>query len=490
MAIDYTLHQGETIEQYNTRIAAARSSNSGTTQVNNTSTGIDYNVKPGETAQQYNIRIASERGDTPESLASMQSASAKFTSSDLTVGNQQAPTPPNITQPTISIQADVEAKKTALNESLKAQQEQAKQQAATAQAKIDEFNTQQKAVLEEQKATLPEALKVGYEESKQKELYVTQNFEENQKLVNELGDLLTEGNELIKQQKETTGLSAIRNPRINQTISDVNARVGVIEAVINARNGQIAQAYTMIDRVVNESKVYRNDQLNYYTNLYNFYEGQKDTEGKKLIQLTADQKEYINAQINVLSNELAQADEVALTIKKAMADPATATIYANAGVTLNDSLESINKKLSDYAYTKEVTDTSNELSLNGYTQLVPGQAVPAGYESTVITDSQGNQKTWIKKVETKTYEPPSSYQEWVLAGSPGTYADWLTRKETSGETEDKDKAFEKFVMDMADQVFSGDINREQAKARILGAYPEYDENVIYDLVPDKYDKIK
>ena len=435
MAIDYTLHVGETIDQYNARIASARAAASGTTSQSGTTSSNAVNPITGKTNQQV----------LEESTAVAQKAAAMIgatftpgytpTSSDLSVGAQQAPTPTTIEQPTLSIQADVEAKKQALMSSLQAQQDRARQEAAAAQAKIDEFNAQQKAVLEEQKAALPEALQLGFEEAKQNELYVTQNFEENQKLVNELGDLLTEGNELIKQQQETTGLSAIRNPRINQTISDVNARVGVIEAVINARNGQIAQAYTMIDRVVNEAKVYRNDQLNYYTNLYNFYEGQKDTEGRKLIQLTADEKEYINAKINVLSNELAQADAVALKIKEAMADPATATIYANAGVTLNDTLESINTKLAAYAYMKEVADTSNELSLNGYTQLVPGQAVPAGYESTVITDSKGNQKTWIKKIETKTYEPPSSYQEWILAGSPGTYAEWVQ----SGEETESDQ---------------------------------------------------
>jgi hypothetical protein len=401
MAIDYTLHVGETIDQYNARIASARAAASGTTSQSGTTSSNAVNPITGKTNQQV----------LEESTAVAQKAAAMIgatftpgytpTSSDLSVGAQQAPTPTTIEQPTLSIQADVEAKKQALMSSLQAQQDRARQEAAAAQAKIDEFNAQQKAVLEEQKAALPEALQLGFEEAKQNELYVTQNFEENQKLVNELGDLLTEGNELIKQQQETTGLSAIRNPRINQTISDVNARVGVIEAVINARNGQIAQAYTMIDRVVNEAKVYRNDQLNYYTNLYNFYEGQKDTEGRKLIQLTADEKEYINAKINVLSNELAQADAVALKIKEAMADPATATIYANAGVTLNDTLESINTKLATYAYMKEVADTSNELSLNGYTQLVPGQAVPDGYESTVITDSKGNQKTWIKKIGVK-----------------------------------------------------------------------------------------
>ena len=338
---------------------------------------------------------------------------------DLTIGGKEPPTPPEVIEPTLSINEEMAAKQKELQTSIQTQLEQARTEKASAQAKIDEFNVKQAGVLEEQKTTLPEALKLGFEESKQKELYVTQNFEENQKLVNELDTLLSEGNTLIKQQKEQTGLSAIRNPRVDQTISDVNARTGVIQAVINARNGQISQAYTMIDRVVDEAKNYRTDQLNYYTNLYNFYQGQKDTEGKKLIQLTSDEKGYIDSKINLLNNELTQQQAVANKIKEAMADPATATIYANAGVSLNDSLESINKKLSDYAYTKEVTDKSNELSLDGYKQLIPGQAVPAGYKSSIITDSKGNTKTWIKKAEIKEVKAPT-----VIGSAEAGYLQW------------------------------------------------------------------
>jgi hypothetical protein len=321
------------------------------------------------------------------------------TTSDVNIGANVPPTA--TTTPALSISGEAAARAKILQDTLRQQADEARARADAAQAKIDQYTATQREVLETTKATIPEPLRLGYEEAKQKELYVTKNFEANQKLVDELETLLTEGNELIKQQKEQTGLGAIRNPRINQTISDVNARTGVIEATINARNGQISQAYTMIDRVVDEAKVFRNDQLSYYTNLYNFYENLKDTEGKKLVSLTSDEKSYINAQISLLEQQNNQAQEVSNTIKQAMIDPNTALAYSEAGVTLNDTVEQIKEKLANYAYTREVQQQNDDMALKGYSYLVPGQSTPSGSETITTQDRFGNEKTWYKPKEVK-----------------------------------------------------------------------------------------
>lgn len=73
---DYQLKPGETVQEYQARIAAARGENqaggasAGAAPAQGTSGGgaisqQDYQLKPGETPEQYTARIASARGETP-----------------------------------------------------------------------------------------------------------------------------------------------------------------------------------------------------------------------------------------------------------------------------------------------------------------------------------------------------------------------------------------------------------------------------------------
>jgi hypothetical protein len=260
-----------------------------------------------------------------------------------------------------------------------------------AQKKIDEFTAKEQDIIEGQMKPLTEPFREDLEKTERERLYINKNFEDNQKLTDELYSLLTEGNTLVQQMKGVTGLAVIRDPRVNKTISDVSARVGVIEAVMSARNGQIAQAYNMIDRSVAAITADRQDQLNYYTTLYNFYESQKDDEGKKLIALDADEKTYLDAQINLLQSDLANTQANADALKKAMTDPDTALAYAQAGITLNDTPAQVATKMANYAYTKEVTDTSNKMNLEGYSTTPI-----AGVTPVQTTDSKGTVKNWYK----------------------------------------------------------------------------------------------
>jgi hypothetical protein len=60
---------------------------------------------------------------------------------------------------------------------------------------------------------------------------------------------------------------------------------------------------------------------------------------------------------------------------------------------------------------------------------------------------------------------------------------------TSGDKEQKakDAEFEKFAKQIADQVYNGTIkSREEAKTRIESYYPDYNGDVIYELVKDNY----
>lgn len=207
------------------------------------------------------------------------------------------------------------------------------------------------------------------ENTERERLYINENFEANQSLINELDTLLTEGNNLIRQQQQVTGLAAVRNPRIQQTMNDVAARAGVIEAVINVRNNQIGVAENLIDRSVNAIAADRLDQLNYYNTVL-------ELNRQDILSLDSESKKLADYQVALIENDLRRAEETADYIKKLMIDPATATLMGEANVSLNDSVDTINSKIQQAQYNREVREFSNEITLQGGVAVVDPSTVP------------------------------------------------------------------------------------------------------------------
>lgn len=222
------------------------------------------------------------------------------------------------------------------------------------------------------------------EKKESERLYINENFEANQALVSELDQLLTEGNDLIKQQQEVTGLSAVRNPRIQKAMNDVASRAGVIEAVINARNGQIGQAQNMIDRTVRAINADRNDQITYYETILNL-------NNRDILSLDADSKNIAQEQLDLVKGDLTRAQATQDYVKQLMIDPSTAGLMGEAGVSLTDSVETINSKMSQAQYAREVKDMSNEIALEGGQAVMSPAGIPAGQLIT-LTDSRGNKR--------------------------------------------------------------------------------------------------
>lgn len=260
------------------------------------------------------------------------------------------------------------------------QQEQAKtlaeQQQAAQKALDDALNQRQTEVSNKQAQAeteqkniltnveqLTQPFRKTYEDTQRESLSVNENFRQNQTLVNELQGLLQEGNDLIAQQKGVTGLASIRNPRISQTIDSVNARAGVLQAVMAARNSQISVANNLIDRGLNALSADKQDQLSYYNTILNL-------NNSKLLDLKKDSKEIADFKINQLQNQLKTSQESADYIKKLMTTPSTATDIANAGITLNDNIATINQKLAKYENQKEINDTANKMVTQGYKQTL------------------------------------------------------------------------------------------------------------------------
>lgn len=319
------------------------------------------------------------------------------------------PTSTATSQYTSSLTAEVDRARNALKSNLASQQ-------AKNESEMAKLRERESEALEGVKS-LVTPFREDLETSERERLYINENFEENQKLTNELESLLTEGNELIKQQREVTGLSAIRNPRIEKTMSDVAARTGVIEAVINARNSQIAQAYNMIDRSINAITQDKIDQLSYYETVLNLT-------NRDIISLDEDSKRIAQEQTNILKSDLNSAQATVDYVKQLLVDPNTASLMGEAGVTLNDSVEQINAKMQDAQYRREVREQTNNITLKGGQPVADPTTVPAK-DLMTFTDSRG---------ETHYYKMPGSSGGSGTASSAQSYVELKLRNNSKSKS--------------------------------------------------------
>jgi hypothetical protein len=260
-----------------------------------------------------------------------------------------------------------------------------------AQKEKDALTAKTEGMITEDVKPLLEPFRADLEASERERLKVEENYFENQALVEELDSLLTQIQADVQATKDVTGLSSIREPRITKAVEDATARVGVIEAVMAARNNQINQAYTLIDRTLGAMTADRQDQLNYYNTLLNFYDKQTDEEGNKILSLDKEEKEIVNAQISLLENDLAQAQSNANYIKNLMINPDTAQFMAKAGITLNDTPDEVNRKMSEQSNRDQITEYKNSLVAQGY-EYVPYP----GNRTDLVSFEVGGQTLYFK----------------------------------------------------------------------------------------------
>lgn len=278
--------------------------------------------------------------------------------------------------------AAVESARTTLESEFTRQKEEADK-------KLADLRAEEKAIFGKQEA-LTQPFREQLENTERERLYINENFQANQRLVGELEALVTEGSSRLTEEAGRFAPRSAIQAGYNKTLTDITARAGLIQSVMSARNGQIGQAYTMIDRSVAAIAADRNDQLAYYDALLSLNE-------KGQIKLDTESKAIAEEQRTLLKGDLQRAEKTADTIKEAMIDPDTALAYAEAGVTLLDTPEEINKKLGKYAYAKEVRDISNEMALKGYAPVVPGANPPSGAQVVTVTDSKGGKKQYYAK---------------------------------------------------------------------------------------------
>lgn len=272
-----------------------------------------------------------------------------------------------------SLNKELEAARKALEQSLAKQAETNSQQLKEARAK-------ETATLEEAKP-LTAPFREDLEKTERERLGTDQVLADQKELLGELDQLLTEGNELIRQQKSVTGLAVIRNPRIQQTMEDVAARAGVINAVVSLQNTYLANAYQSIDRSVAAITADRQDRLNYYNTVLSLA-------NRDIIELTTESRRIAEQQTNLLQFDLSNAQDSVNEIKRLMLDPASASLMARAGVSLNDSVETINAKMSQAQYEQEIRDFANDFTTQGAVAVMNPSSVPAS-QLRSFTDSRG-----------------------------------------------------------------------------------------------------
>ena len=429
------LRPGETPEQYKSRVAVVQAG----TQTAKTTQATQPTTQATQTTtitpqQQDLVRQAMEQSLARGGITQQQ---AKLVQQSLTPIKDVTPITTEEKPPELPTQTNYDAyfgslaqetaqTRASLESAYQKQIDTLKLQQEASQKKIDEFTSKSESTLEEVK-TITQPWQSELEKTERERLKVEENFFANQQSVGELETLLNKAMEDIREAEGTTGLGAIRYPRIAQIKEDYQARVGVVEAVMAARNNQIGVANNLIDRSITAITNDKNSQLTYYNAVLGFYDKLRDQEGNKLINLEAQERSYINAQIGLLQNDLTQAEENTQYIKDLMLDPSTAQMVEAAGVKLTDTPQQIQAKFAQYSYSEELRNLSNTMSAQGLNRITAQQAntLPSAQVLTQ-TDSKGNVSYWqIPKEELGFKDYPADYKNWILAGSPGTFAEWI-----------------------------------------------------------------
>lgn len=340
-------------------------------------------------SEDYSLKTPDTSGTTPVPTTAPAGVAPTFTPPALTSQSEAAGFVESAAKNAETQKAQVEKFR---NEQLKSIDTQKKE----AEAKQKEYAAQEKGALDSSKP-LTSAFRETTEKSERERLKVEENYFANQKTVGELDTLMNEAVTKVEEMKGVTGLDAIRNPKIQKAVTDYNARIGVLQAVMAARNDQITVAENLIDRTITAVNSDRQDALKYYDAVRSYYSGLKDDQGKKLVTLAGDEEKIIEERVSEIKKEIADSQAVGDTIKKMMfEDPQR---VESSGITVNDSMETISNKLSEYDYKKGVMDVRNKMSANDYAPVSNAaeakKLAAAGRQVVEIEDIKGNKSYYV-----------------------------------------------------------------------------------------------
>ena len=324
-----------------------------------TQTSVGMETPDETTARARELLARSQNqvaGDSPAVASPIQSptpATQMQPTGDISIPSPEAPA---IEEEFLnSVQGQVQQTRQTVEQSLQQRRQEIEEERA-------ELISQRDQIMQDDVQPLTEPFREELERTERERLKVNENFEANQRLVGELEQLLTEGNNLIRMQQGLPVNQRVVNARMNNAMRDVEARAGVLQAVMNARNNQISQALTMIDRTKEAIVADRQDQLNYFTAIL----GAKD---QKILQLDKEDEKMINEQLSLIKQDFSRAEATSDYLKQLMVDPNTAQFIADAGITMTDSVEEVNQKMAEQRTREDIQEITNQLTLEGFTAL-------------------------------------------------------------------------------------------------------------------------
>jgi len=186
-----------------------------------------------------------------------------------------------------------------------------------------------------------------------------EDFNTRRSTVDELKKLLTQGNQLIERAKSQPIALSVLDKSISQTTQDVQARAGVLQAVLTGLDGNISEAHSIINNAQSAVSASWQDTLTYneaYMNLVQTGELAKN----KIYE------DYASSEVSLAKDKLDNIQATSDYLKKLMVTPDDAKFMARAGVSLNDTVDEINEKMAAQSQRDEINDTINDLSKDGY----------------------------------------------------------------------------------------------------------------------------
>ncbi len=400
-------------------------------------------TSPAPTPQPSGTSIGSYQG-VPIYAGTQPSVNAQIsaiTNPTTPPSNTGSPTLPNAQAPTIadqfntSLASNLTSTQQQLQQALQTQQQNYQTRIDALTKQSQDFQMLQEAGLASEQSTIQQETQAKQAALEQEQQQFKQNYDARQALTNQLQSLLTTGQQTIEQMKGTTGLASIMNPRISQTMTDVQAQAGVISAALSAYSDQIGLAQNQLKSATEAISSIYSDQINYWQNVISFYNDQQKQTTGETAKLTADQKTYIDAQIQQLQDKVTNTQKNSESIFNAMIDPKTALDYAKAGVTLNDSPEQINQKLGVYEQSQQNVwgapklvghDLLQQNRLTGEYKAVASSAVISPTTTTAASNITIGQDLSDAKAFILAHPdiPANTVMQTFLQTHPGKQADW------------------------------------------------------------------
>ena len=298
--------------------------------------------------------------------------------------NMPEPTAPNVAESFQGgLQASTEAARTNLDATLKTERD-------AALKRQDDLNKKQEKLVQdsnpENRATFQQEQRIVQNQMDAAETAsasLEEDFNKRRSVVNELETVLTQGNQLIEQARGAP-ISRYRNAGVAEAMQNVQARAGVLNAVISGLDGNLNAAHSIINNTRTAVAAQWTDQLNYNKTYMDLVSSGQLAKNKI-------NDDYASTQITLAERKLSQLEATAETINNLMIDPESAQFMADAGITLNDSVEEINAKMSEQTKVQERQDVMNELKMEGY-EYVP---FPGDREDVVSLEVGGKTLSFV-----------------------------------------------------------------------------------------------